>query len=36
MDPEREKETAKYGTAPWGVAIHTELKQEGKNHANNQ
>jgi len=28
--------TAKYGTAPGGVAIHTELKQEGKNQANTQ
>jgi hypothetical protein len=26
----RERKTAKYGTAPGGVAIHTELKQEGK------
>jgi len=31
-----ERETAKYGTAPAGVAIHTEFKQEGKNHANTQ
>jgi len=31
-----ERETVKYGTAPEGVPIHTELKQEGKNHANTQ
>jgi len=31
-----ERGTAKYGTAPGGVAIHTELKQEGKNKANTQ
>ena len=31
-----ERETANYGTASGRVAIHSELKQEGKNHANTQ